>query len=105
MYIREPASSTDSRDTTALRDPPKSNWAQKLDTPPFVAYPSTGGITFTFGGLKINADGQVIGTDWQPIPGLYAAGENAGGMSHHGLAKGILFGRLAGNHAAAQPVS
>ena len=38
---------------------PKSNWAQRLDTPPFVAYPVTGGITFTFGGVKINERAQV----------------------------------------------
>jgi len=87
-------------------DPPKSNWAQKLDTPPFVAYPSTGGITFTFGGLKINADGQVIGTDWQPIPGLYCCGEMVGNIFHGnypggtGLVSGLVFGRIAGRSAA-----
>ena len=37
-------------------DLPKSNWAQRLDTPPFVAYPVTGGITFTFGGVRIDPD-------------------------------------------------
>jgi tricarballylate dehydrogenase len=52
-------------------DPPKTNWAQKLDTPPYVAYPATGGITFTFGGIKINVQAQVIATDCKPIPGLY----------------------------------
>jgi tricarballylate dehydrogenase len=39
--------------TTGL-DLPKSNWAQALDTPPFAAYPVTGGITFTFGGVRID---------------------------------------------------
>src|SRR6266540_4153895 len=56
-------------------DPPKSNWAQRLDTPPFVAYPVTGGITFTFGGVRINDRAQVLSTSWAPIPGLYACGE------------------------------
>ena len=37
--------------------PPKSNWAQPLDTPPFVAFAVTCGITFTFGGLRIDTDG------------------------------------------------
>jgi glycine/D-amino acid oxidase-like deaminating enzyme len=41
-------------------DLPKSNWAQALDTPPFVAYPVTGGITFTFGGVRINDRAQVM---------------------------------------------
>jgi hypothetical protein len=54
---------------------PKSNWANVLDTPPFEAYAVTCGITFTFGGLRINTDAQVISTDGLPIPGLYAAGE------------------------------
>ena len=34
-------------------DPPKSNWANPLDTPPFAAYAVTCGVTFTFGGLRI----------------------------------------------------
>src|SRR4029453_2445993 len=63
-------------------DLPKSNWAQALDTPPFVAYPVTGGITFTFGGVRVNAQAQVLSTRWQPIPGLYACGEMVGGLFH-----------------------
>jgi len=85
---------------------PKSNWAQRLDTPPFIAYPVTGGITFSFGGLKINHDAQVVGTDWQPIPGLFACGEMVGGLFHSnypggsGLMSGAVFGRIAGASAA-----
>jgi tricarballylate dehydrogenase len=85
---------------------PKSNWAQRLDTPPFIAYPVTGGITFSFGGLKINSDAQVIGTDWQPIRGLFTCGEMVGGLFHgnypggSGLMSGAVFGRLAGTSAA-----
>jgi len=52
---------------------PKSNWANTLDTPPFEAYAVTCGITFTFGGLRINTDAQVISTDGEPISGLYEA--------------------------------
>jgi tricarballylate dehydrogenase len=86
--------------------PNKSNWALRLDTPPFVAYSATGGITFTFGGLKINADAQVIGTDWRPIPGLLTCGEMVGGLFHFnypggtGLVSGAVFGRIAGRSAA-----
>ena len=65
---------------TADIDPPKSNWSQKLDTPAFVAYPVTCGITFTFGGLRINERAQVLDTEDQVIPGLYAAGELVGGL-------------------------
>jgi tricarballylate dehydrogenase len=86
--------------------PEKSNWALKLDHPPFVCYPVTGGITFTFGGLKINEKAQVIGTDWRPIGGLYTCGEMVGGLFHYnypggtGLVSGATFGRIAGRNAA-----
>jgi len=84
----------------------KTNWATRLDEPPFHAYTVTGGITFTFGGLKIDADAQVIGTDWRPIPGLYTCGEMVGGLFHDnygagsGLVSGATFGRIAGRSAA-----
>src|SRR3546814_4851577 len=57
----------DGRGTRGLAVP-KSNWANKLDAPPFEAYAITCGITFTFGGLRINGDSQVLDTDEQPIP-------------------------------------
>ncbi len=85
---------------------PKSNWAQRLDAPPLLAYPVTGGITFSFGGLKVSEHAQVIGTDWDPIPGLYACGEMVGGVFHNnypggsGLMSGAVFGRIAGRSAA-----
>lgn len=88
-------------------EPAKTNWAQKLDKPPYVAYPVTGGITFTFGGLKITKDAQVVGTDWKPMPGLYTCGEMVGGLFHYnyplgtGLMSGAVFGRIAGRSAAA----
>jgi tricarballylate dehydrogenase len=87
--------------------PPKSNWALPLDTPPYVGFAVTTGITFTFGGLKITADGQVIDCEQRPIPGLFAAGELVGGLFYHnypggaGLMAGAVFGRIAGRSAAA----
>jgi tricarballylate dehydrogenase len=84
----------------------KSNWANTIDTPPFEAYAVTCGITFTFGGLKINTDAQVLNTDGEPIPGLYAAGELVGGIfwfnypGGSGLTNGSVFGRIAGRNAA-----
>ena len=86
----------------------KSNWAQRLDKPPYLAYPVTGGITFTFGGVKVNDRAQVLDTSWEPIPGLYACGEMVGGLFHTnypggtGLMSGAVFGRLAGAHAAGE---
>jgi len=84
---------------------PKSNWANTLDTPPFEAYAVTCGITFTFGGLRINTDAQVMDTDGAPMPGLYAAGELVGGIFYFnypggtGLTNGAVFGRIAGTSA------
>ena len=85
----------------------KTNWAQRLDTPPYEAYAVTTGITFTFGGLKITNDAEVENTCGHPIPGLYAAGEIVGGLYYHnyasgtGLMSGAVFGRIAGRNAAA----
>ena len=85
----------------------KSNWANTLDTPPFEAYAVTCGITFSFGGLKISKEGQVINSDGEPIRGLYAAGELVGGIFYFnypggsGLTNGAVFGRIAGASAAA----
>jgi tricarballylate dehydrogenase len=95
----------DGLDTKGLT-PEKSNWAQALDTPPFRAYPVTGGITFTFGGLRIDQNAQVLASDWTPIEGLYTCGEMVGGLFHHnypggsGLTSGAVFGRIAGRAAA-----
>jgi tricarballylate dehydrogenase len=84
---------------------PKSNWANTLDTPPFEAYAVTCGITFTFGGLKISNHAQVISSDGEKMPGLYAAGELVGGIfwfnypGGSGLTNGSVFGRIAGENA------
>lgn len=81
---------------------PKSNWANTIDEGPFEAYAVTCGITFTFGGLKVDDQGRVIDTEGQPIPGLFAAGELVGGIFYFnypggtGLMSGAVFGKLAG---------
>lgn len=83
----------------------KSNWALTIEQPPFEAYAVTCGVTFTFGGVKINNAGNVEDTAGKPIPGLYAAGEMVGGLFYHnypggtGLTSGAVFGKLAGGSA------
>ncbi len=88
-------------------DLPKSNWALPLVEPPFFGVAVTCGITFTFGGLRIDAKtAAVLDTEDVPIPGLYAAGELVGGLFYHnyaggtGLMSGSVFGRTAGRDAA-----
>ena len=86
--------------------PRKSHWANTIDTPPFEAYAVTCGVTFTFGGLRIDQNGQVQDTAGLPIPGLFAAGELVGGLFYHnypggtGLTSGAVFGKIAGESAA-----
>ena len=94
----------DGRGTQGLAVP-KSNWANTIDAPPFEAYAVSCGITFTFGGLRITTDAQVVDTDGRPMPGLYAAGELVGGLFYFnypggtGLMSGAVFGRIAGTSA------
>ena len=71
-----------------------------------MGYAVTCGITFTFGGLKINSRAQVLDTENQVIPGLFAAGELTGGIFYNnypggaGLMAGSVYGKIAGDEAA-----
>lgn len=96
----------DGRCTVGL-EVPKSNWANTIDEGPYEAYQVGCGITFTFGGLRIDPDtAQVLDHDHAPIPGLHAAGELVGGVFYFnypggtGLINGSVFGKMAGNAAA-----
>jgi tricarballylate dehydrogenase len=96
----------DGRCTEGLRIN-KSNWANRIDEPPFEAYAVTCGVTFSFGGVKVSNSAEVEDTAGKPIAGLFAAGEMVGGIFYHnypggtGLTSGAVFGRLAGASAAA----
>ncbi len=90
----------------------KTNWANTLGTPPFKAYPVTCGITFTYGGLKIDEKtGAVLRANNTSIEGLYACGELVGGVFYYGypggsgLTSGAVFGRIAGYGAAISAVN
>lgn len=85
-------------------DVPKSNWAMRIDEPPFRAFPVTCGITFTFGGLKVNPRAQVLNTLHEPIKGLYASGDILGLFFYNypsftGQTRNAVFGRIAGESA------
>jgi tricarballylate dehydrogenase len=87
-------------------NPPKSNWAMPIEVGPFEAYAVTCGITFTYGGIKIDGSANVLDVDDKPIPGVYSAGEMVGGLFYFnypggsGLTNGTVFGRIAGRNAA-----
>ena len=84
----------------------KSNWALPIEQPPYVAFPVTCGITFTFGGLRVDDEARVLDAVGRPLPGLFAAGELVGGLFFHnypggsGLTAGAVYGRRAGYAAA-----
>jgi tricarballylate dehydrogenase len=93
----------DGRAATVI--PPKSNWANPIETAPYHAYPVTCGITFTFGGIKGDLNGRVLRDDGSVIKGLFACGEMLGGLfsgnypGGSGLAAGMVFGRRSGGVA------
>ncbi|KAL2008689.1 hypothetical protein VTN00DRAFT_6883 [Thermoascus crustaceus] len=94
----------DGKATKGLK-PNKTNWANPIDKPPYYAFPVAANLTFTYGGVKINLDSQVLGTNGVPIPGLYAAGELTGLYINEyppatSVLRSLTFGRLAGRAIA-----
>ena len=93
----------DGKQTLGL-SPDKTNWALTLDSPPFLAYPLKPGITFTYLGLKINEQAQVLNQNNTPFDNVTAAGEIMAGnilgegyCAGTGMTIGGVFGRIAGN--------
>jgi tricarballylate dehydrogenase len=85
--------------------PPNTNWARPVDRPPFLCYPLISAPILTFGGVKVNTKAQVVNSDGEIIPGLYAAGEVIGLYYRNYAAatsvlRGMVFGRIAGADAA-----
>lgn len=94
--------------TLAKHDPDfgKELFGNPIDEAPFCATPRSPSLHHTMGGLKINTATEVLDTDGNAIPGLYAAGEVCGGI-HAGNRLGgnamtdfLVFGRIAGENAA-----
>lgn len=87
--------------------PPKSHWAQRIDAPPYVAYPLRPGITFTYLGVKVDERARVLMATGAPVRNLFAAGEIMAGnilgrgyLAGFGMTIGTVFGRIAGAEAA-----
>jgi succinate dehydrogenase/fumarate reductase flavoprotein subunit len=74
----------------------------KIQTPPFYAAWGTPNVHDTRSGLRINGKCQVMDMNGQVIPGLYCAGESAGGFNQHGLGRCTTQGFIAGKNAAAE---
>ena len=91
---------------TEALDPPKSHWARPIETPPYYGYPLRPGITFTYLGVTVNEQAQVIMQDDRPAKNVFAAGEMMAGnilgrgyLAGFGLTIGSVFGRIAGREA------
>lgn len=99
------ASKRDGKCTSGL-NPEKSNWASPIDRPPYKAFAVACGITFTYGGLKIDPQCAVLTADDAPIPGLWAAGELTGGFFYHNYpsGSGLMRGSITGHVAATEAV-
>ena len=87
--------------------PAKSHWAQRIDTPPYVAYPLRPGITFTYLGVKVDDRARVVLRNGARAENLFAAGEIMAGnilgrgyLAGFGMTIGTVFGRIAGAEAA-----
>jgi tricarballylate dehydrogenase len=87
--------------------PPKTNWAQTIDTPPFIAHPLRPGITFTYLGVKVDEHARILMSDGKPTANLFASGEVMAGnilgkgyLAGFGMSIGTVFGRIAGREAA-----
>ncbi len=87
--------------------PQKSHWARPIDTPPYYGYPLRPGITFTYMGVKVNRNAQVVMENGTPSENIFAAGEIMSGnilgqgyMAGFGMTIGTVFGRVAGKEAA-----
>jgi tricarballylate dehydrogenase len=88
-------------------EPPKTNWARTIEVPPFSGYPLRPGITFTYLGVRVNDNAQVIMDNGKPAANLFASGEIMAGsilgkgyLAGFGMAIGTVFGRIAGREAA-----
>jgi succinate dehydrogenase/fumarate reductase flavoprotein subunit len=77
----------------------------KIEKPPFYAAWTTPILHDTLTGIRTNTDSQVIDIRGEVIPGLYCAGESQGGFAQHGLTRCIVFGRIAGRHAARRQIA
>jgi tricarballylate dehydrogenase len=87
--------------------PPKSHWAQPIDTPPFWGYPLRPGVTFTYLGLKVDERARVVMADGSAATNIFAAGEIMAGnilgkgyVGGVGMTIGTVFGQIAGKEAA-----
>ncbi|MFT6104214.1 MAG: tricarballylate dehydrogenase, partial [Paracoccaceae bacterium] len=87
--------------------PAKTNWARPINQSPFYGYELRPGVTFTYLGLKVDETARVTGPEGL-LPNVWAAGEIMAGsilgqgyLAGFGMTIGTVFGRIAGQEAAA----
>ena len=92
------------RATGGSLDPPRQFDPRPLDSPPYYVIETQPAVTVTFAGVRIDRDAHVLEAEDRPIPGLYAAGADAGGIYSRayagGIAAALTFGLRAARSAA-----
>ena len=95
------------KDDAGLLPVPRRSGLHACEVPQFYAVPVRPGITFTEGGVRVNTDCQALDRSGAPIPGLFVAGADVGGISVEGyiggLATGLVTGLRAGINAVPEP--
>jgi tricarballylate dehydrogenase len=93
--------------TTTGLTPPKTNWAQRLDSPPFYGIAMRPGITFTYMGVAVDEHARIQLAEGGAFDNVFAAGEimsgnilSSGYMAGFGMTIGTVWGRIAGKEAA-----
>jgi tricarballylate dehydrogenase len=93
--------------TTTGLQPDKTNWAQRLDTPPYHGIAMRPGITFTYMGVQVDSQARVMRVDGEPFTNVFAGGEimsgnilSTGYLAGFGITIGSVWGRRAGAQAA-----
>jgi tricarballylate dehydrogenase len=93
-------------------EPPKSNWALKIDTPPYHCFPLIPGITFTYLAVAVDRSARVLRSSGEPFENVFAAGEIMAGnillrgyLAGIGMTIGSVFGIAAGEEAAARALA
>jgi len=102
--VRDAVLDFNRRATDGSLDPPRQFDPRPLDSPPYYVIETQPAVTFTFAGVRIDRDAHVLDAEDRPIPGLYAAGADAGGIYCRayagGIAAALTFGLRAAKSAA-----
>lgn len=88
-------------DPESLQFPPRKKNHETISHAPFHATEVQAGITFTYGGIRSDANGRALNAQSEAVPGLFLAGVDAGSFNRRGYGGGLIRGLVFGRRAAA----